>query len=240
MIYLYSLLMGLLSLVPTAYAATFSIDPVRLELSQAVKTAIVRVENTSTTATTVQVQAMAWSQVDKQDVLRPSRDLIVSPAVFRLKPGSVQIVRVALLKTPDTQRELSYRLVLDEIPPPPPPDFRGLQMALKISMPVFIQAEEGGAADLDIAVTPVVNNQLKLVLSNRGQTHAKIKSLQVLGEVSQLTIAHHDTQLYILPGQQRELLLTVAKLPAPLPDKLTIRAVTMTGPIDFHGIPVSH
>ncbi len=91
----------------------------------------------------VQAEVMLWEQVDGEDRLTPTRDLLVSPAVFTLPPNGSQLVRVALRNPPaDTTRELSYRLILQEVPQPANPDFTGLQVTLRLSVPVFVAAQE--------------------------------------------------------------------------------------------------
>ena len=87
----------------------------------------------------VQTQGLAWSQEGGQDALTPSRDLLVSPAVFTLPAGGSQLVRVALRRNVDPARELTYRLLLQEVPQAASPDFNGLQIALRLSVPVFVE-----------------------------------------------------------------------------------------------------
>jgi len=85
------------------------------------------VRNENDAEVVVQVETLLWSQADGQDVLDPTRDLIASPAVFTLPARGSQLIRVALRREPDARRELSYRLVVQEVPPAPDPDFMGLQ-----------------------------------------------------------------------------------------------------------------
>ncbi|MCK7508544.1 MAG: fimbria/pilus periplasmic chaperone [Desulfobacterales bacterium] len=73
----------------------------------------------------VQAETLQWSQADGQDVLDPTRDLIASPAVFTLPAKGSQLVRVALRREPDARRELSYRLVVQEVPPAAESRFHG-------------------------------------------------------------------------------------------------------------------
>ena len=79
------------------------------------------VRNEENVEVVIQVETLQWSQADGQDVLEPTRDLVGSPLVFTLPPNGTQLVRVALRRTPDERRELSYRLVVQEVPPPPSP-----------------------------------------------------------------------------------------------------------------------
>ena len=106
----------LVALSPAAPAGTFSISPLRVDLSSSTKTAALTVRNEDATEVVVQADGMAWSQPGGEDTLVATRDLLVSPAVFTLAPGAQQLVRVALRRAPDPARELSYRLIIQEVP----------------------------------------------------------------------------------------------------------------------------
>ena len=234
-------------------AGSFSIDPVRIVLSEARPSAVVRVENRGETSITVQLQAMSWSQSDNHDALATSRELLATPQIFRLRPAEMQLVRVALLRPVDDRRELAYRLLLDEIPPAPSPDFRGLQMALRISMPVFVQPREAAVAMLVAAVVER-DGQRQLQLINRGQAHLQLTGLTLQSlewpepsaasaasapprattnptlspDSTAQTLYVHDKTIYLLPGQQRELALPAASV-LPKGASLSLRAQTPGG-----------
>ncbi len=205
----------LLCAAGAASAGSFSIDPVRIQLSEAKPSAVMRVENRGDAPITVQLQAMSWTQSGNQDQLAISRELLATPPVFRLRPGQVQVVRVALLGPVDAKRERAFRLLLDEVPPPPAAEFRGLQMALRISMPVFVQARTPAAASLAATVVER-DGQRQLHLINRGHAHLQLTGLQLQAEPSSTpSLYSHDKTLYLLPGQQREL---------PLPGQFSLAA----------------
>lgn len=234
------LLMALFCLlsVTTAVAGSFMIEPVKLTLSDAKPSSVLRVENRGDAMITVQLKAMAWSQADNQDQLTDSRELIATPPVFRLRPGQQQVVRVALLRPADEHRELPYRLLLDEVPPPPAADFRGLQMALRISMPVFVEPRTRMASMNPCTEFRVARDgpaAARLVLANRGQAHLQFKTLH-LGTPPSMLLSH-DKAFYLLPGQQRELPLKLtAGLSSAQP--LMFRAQTASGDVECH-VPVA-
>ena len=58
----------------SAHAGSFSISPIRLDLSVAARTAALTVRNDDREAL-VQAEVMLWEQVDGQDRLTPTRDL---------------------------------------------------------------------------------------------------------------------------------------------------------------------
>ena len=71
-----------------ALAGNFSISPVRLDLSAAARTAALTVRNNDREVL-VQAEVLLWEQHAGEDRLTPTRDLLVSPAVFTVpKDGS--------------------------------------------------------------------------------------------------------------------------------------------------------
>lgn len=219
---------SLLCAAGMASAGSFSIDPVRIQLSEAKPSAVMRVENRGDATITVQLQAMSWTQSGNQDQLTISRELLATPQVFRLRPGQVQVVRVALLGQVDATRERAFRLLLDEVPPTPPADFRGLQMALRLSMPVFVQARTPAAASLAATVVER-DGQRQLQLVNRGHAHLQLTGMQLQAQPAATpSLYSHDKTLYLLPGQQRELALP-AQFPLAAGQVLNLQAQTDSG-----------
>src|SRR5512139_759337 len=102
--------------LPSAGAGTFTISPLRVDFTGAAGTAVLTVRNEEAGSVVVQAEGLSWSQEGGQDAYQPTRDLLVSPAVFTPAAGGSQVVRVALRRAPDATRELSYRMVLQEVP----------------------------------------------------------------------------------------------------------------------------
>ena len=183
-----------------AHAGTFTISPIRLDLSSATRSAALTVRNDEQEAL-VQAQVMVWEQVDGDDRLTPTHDLIVSPAVFTLPPKGSQLVRVALRSPPaGTTRELTYRLILQEVPQTANPDFSGLQVALRLSVPVFI-ANEGTTGPAIAWSAATSGNDLVLTAQNTGDEHARIHGFSVAPKVGDDAPLVQPVGTYILPGQ---------------------------------------
>ena len=126
-----------------AAAANWEIDPVRIELTQQQQTAAITLKNTSDQPTSLQVQVVAWSQIDGKDVYTPSRELLVSPPIVTIPPKGEQIIRAALRRPADANNELSYRIHLQELPPAPTPGFMGVNVAMRVGLPVFVESLKG-------------------------------------------------------------------------------------------------
>lgn len=96
---------------------SFSLTPVILNVDPA-KTlnASLTFTNTSTQVMTVNASVLEWAWKDNQEVNTPTRDLLLNPPSFTLKPGESQVIRVGLRRKP-TPNELTYRLILAQQPP---------------------------------------------------------------------------------------------------------------------------
>ena len=63
---------------------------------------------------------------------------MATPPIFTVPPKGTQVIRVGLRRAADAQQGLSYRMFLQEVPPPPRQGLQGLQVALRLSLPVFV------------------------------------------------------------------------------------------------------
>lgn len=191
-------------LSPTqAHAGTFSISPLRVELSSGAKTGALTIRNQEETPVVVQAELMLWEQVDGEDRLSPTRDVLVSPPVFTLPGNGSQLVRVALRRPADTQRELSYRLILTEVPQPASPDFNGLSVALRISLPVFVAPLATASQRLEWSSARNADGAITITARNVGNAHARILKFSVAPAASSATAIPQDVTAYVLPGQAR-------------------------------------
>lgn len=222
-----------LSRAGPAAASDWAVDPVRLELSPQQPTAVLQVRNNSEQATTIQIKAVAWSQLAGKEVYAPTRDLLVSPPAFTLAAKAEQLVRVALRRTADPASELSYRINLQEIPSPPAPGFVGLQVALRIGLPVFVQPLAGKASPKAVwSATALDDKRIKVGLENQGNAHLQVSDFALYVPGMAQAIAIESGLSYALAGQAREWILSIRPLKAPSNQRLRLKAYTDAGEID--------
>ena len=195
-------LAALLALSP-AYAGTFTISPLRVDFADATGTAVLTVRNGDAKPVVVQTQGLAWSQEGGQDALTPSRDLLVSPAVFTLPAGGSQLVRVALRRNVDPARELTYRLLLQEVPQEASPDFNGLQIVLRLSVPVFVEPRAPASPQIAWVAARGTDGKLSLSARNDGSAHARIHGFSVKTADGATTMLDQPELAYVLPGSTR-------------------------------------
>lgn len=213
-----------------ARAASFQVNPIRLTLSAAQNTGVLRVTNSSDTATVVQMQIVAWSQQNGQDVYTPSRALLATPPIFTVDPGSQQVVRVGMRKAPDARQESCYRLYLTEVPPASRPGFRGVQIALRIGIPVFVEPAVATSPVLHWSAKRLGTDELELGASNRGTAHAEILKLTVTTPGAGTPLLQ-EFGGYLLPGAHRTWTL---KLAAPLAANAPLDITADTDRGNFH------
>jgi fimbrial chaperone protein len=188
--------------IGAAVAGAFNVSPVRVELSAQHRTQALTVRNQGDEAAVVQVQIYAWSQEAGQDVLQPTTDLLLSPPVFTVKPGQAQLLRVALRGAPDSARQRSYRVVLQEVPGQAPTGAPTLQVALKISLPVFVEPPVEALPQLDWQARVSADGKLLLSAHNGGNGHIQLVDFK-LSSATGAEIASQQQVSYILPGQTR-------------------------------------
>ncbi|CAN5735264.1 hypothetical protein BH09PSE5_BH09PSE5_00150 [soil metagenome] len=203
-----------------AHAGTFSVSPVRVDLSAAEPIAALIVRNGGSEAAVVQLEAMAWSQQDGADRYEASRDLIATPPIFTVPAGGSQIVRVGTRRGVDPRRELTYRLYLQEVPAPTEPGFTGMRVALRLGVPVFVAPAVKAAPLLKWQVLRSTDGALALACTNDGAMHARIVSLSLASTSSTTRIASSKRIVAsdLHAGQQRRW--------------------TMPGPLDERALPV--
>jgi fimbrial chaperone protein len=186
-----------------ALAGSFMVTPVRVTLSPAQPIVALTVRNDSNDSTVVQVDLTAWSQAEGKDIHAPTRDVIATPPLFTMPAGGTQVVRVGLRRSPDAERELTYRLFLQEVPPPPKVEFKGLRVALRMSIPVFVPPPQAVAPALEWHAVREPQGWLNVSVRNGGKAHVHIADFR-LEHVDGKEIARLSSSDYVLPGQRHE------------------------------------
>lgn len=194
----------LMALSAPVVAGSFSISPLRVDFSSSSGTAALTVRNDDATAMVIQTQGLSWSQEKGEDTLAPTRDLLISPAVFTLPPGGSQLIRVALRRPVDPVRELSYRLTVQEVPQQAKADFVGLQVALRMSLPVFVAPVAAAEPQLHWTTARTADGQLSIAARNDGAAHARIHRFSITTADGGTTLGQRPELNYVLPGAVRQ------------------------------------
>jgi fimbrial chaperone protein len=124
----------------TSYAGQFSVSPVRIQMAARDRATAITLTNEGDTDLVMQADVYQWKQKpDGQDDLQLTEDLILSPPILKLKPKSRQVVRLARLRPVPGGEQLTYRLIVREIPEAQVTEGAvKLQIAMAFSLPIFI------------------------------------------------------------------------------------------------------
>lgn len=228
-------LCAILLLLPNvAGAAEWSIDPVSIDLSPQQQSAVILLKNESEQPTSLQIHAVSWSQVDGKDVYVPTREVLVSPPIATIPAKGKQILRVALRREADPTSELTYRINLQELPLPPVAGFQGVQVALRIGLPIFVQPQNGTAkAKITWSLARAADGKLKVEVSNQGNAHVQISDFAIFVPGREPAIAGDAGSTYVLPGQSHAWLLSTRALETFSGATLRLRANTDADNVDM-------
>lgn len=177
----------------------------------------------------VQLQLMRWTAEGAEDRYEPSEDLVATPPIMTIRPGGVQTLRVGLTAGVDAQRERAYRLYAEEVPPPPVAGHQGLQVALRIGVPVFVEPARKAEPVLQWRATRSGDGSLNIQVSNRGDAHLRLIRLNARASDSGEVLGSTTVAQYLLPGKLSHIPLKTGSTVA---SRVVVSAETDKGALD--------
>lgn len=203
-----------------AQGTSLQISPVQINLALAQQATTLTLRNESGEAMYGQVRVFAWSQRDGEDVLEPTQEIVATPPLIQVAPGTTQVVR--LLRTGGQDKgERSYRLIIDEIAKPLPEPVSGVQVRLRYSVPVFVGSGMGKPQDELRWMVAQRGKDWVLRVANGGPHRAQISAVKLTVDGKTHTLGE-GLLGYALSGSEREWVLPFS-LPGRSP--ITVRAV---------------
>jgi fimbrial chaperone protein len=192
----------------SAAASTFTISPIRAQLSSAHRTEALTLTNVEDSPVVVQVRVVSWSQKDGAEKLEDTRELLSTPPVLQIAPNGQQIIRVALRRDPDPTQELTYRVIFEEVPQAAPKEFSGLRVALHLSVPIFVAPAQGKvSAQVAWQSRWLPNGQLEVAATNSGNGHLQVTDFEAQFPGSLMPLRGISSK-YVLPGSRMSWVLT--------------------------------
>jgi fimbrial chaperone protein len=212
----------------TNAALAVTITPVKVELSHAHSVVTITVTNDADLPLTLQQQVLAWTQVDGEDHLEESTDLLVAPAIAKIEPRGIQIFRVTQRRPTVAVAERAYRLVLDDVSAiERQGEVSGVNVFFSHRLPVFVAGTGKIGPKLHLAKCPNSAELGCVRLENDGDQYVQVRSLIVNGRTWQEELEAGNR---ILAGAWRQ--WTFASPPVSA-GRLTITAETSAGQMSF-------
>lgn len=188
--------------IGSANAGSLSVGPTMVELSAAKRVASLRVQNTGSEKTIVQLDTVSWAQDGGEEIYTPTQDLLATPAVFQLAPGESREIRVGLRNAAPIEHERSYRLYVREVVPTRSDSVAELSFALRIGVPIFaIAPRKDAKASIEGSTQLDAESCQTIRVRNTGDTRLRATKLEV---VSNGAVAWQSTTpFYILAGAEK-------------------------------------
>jgi fimbrial chaperone protein len=186
-------------------AATFSVSPVRIYMEPRERATAVTIINEGDGELVMEGELFEWRQKpDGTDELTPTDDLILAPPILKLAPRSRQVLRLANLKPVPPGEQLTYRMIVREVPEAaePKPGVQ-LQVSLAFSLPIFI-TPPGAKNHLVCATTRKSPELLVATCENQGSAYAQAVNIAVKSASGTVLLSQDITGGYVLPNTRRE------------------------------------
>ena len=220
-----------------AFAGNFEVSPIRLDFETGTRSSVLTIRNDSAEETVViQAKVFKWTQQDGRELNLPTTDLIVNPPIFTLKSGAQQIVRVGprdSALTDSNRTELSYRMVLAEVPKPPSAEFRGVGVALSLSIPIFFPPRAAADPPLPaIDTSRDADGRVIATVSNTGSRSFKVTKVTLSSSATQQPLDEFTQVRYLLAHSK---VSWTFRPPLPAPANFTVSVLSDRG---VHSIDV--
>lgn len=194
----------------TAWAGVFSVTPVRIYMSAHDRAVAVTLSNDGDNPIVLQADIYTWTQKpDGTDDMALTEDLLLSPPIIKLAPKARQVVRLAMLAPRDPTRQMTYRMILREVPEAAQPkDKVEVPIALALNMPIFV-TPPAAKRDVKCDISRGEAQALQAVCANTGTAYAQIRELSLKRDGQEL--GSFQGGAYVLPGARKTFKLKTAQ-----------------------------
>jgi fimbrial chaperone protein len=183
----------------TAGAQALSVLPVNIFFAPGQRATSLTVTNQGKSEIAIQIRAYAWNQKGDDDQLTATSTVVLSPPLATMAPGATQVIRLILRQLPQG-REATYRILVDQIPPPAEPGV--VHIVLRMSIPIFAQPAIRSFADVQFHLERDAG-QIYLVGFNAGNLHESIRDIALTTSDGRKLKEDSNTSPYILSGATR-------------------------------------
>lgn len=168
---------------PPICSGEWRVTPIRLDLGREAKAGAVTVVNEGDERLHVQMKASEWTQdPDGKDRYADTEDIVYFPKIMDIGKDQRRILRAGI-RIPAAKSEKTYRLFIEEIPPPRKSDGVSVAIAIRFGVPIFVKPlkEEPKGA---IGAVAMANGKVTVPVKNTGNVHFVIRTVAVSGENS--------------------------------------------------------
>jgi fimbrial chaperone protein len=195
-----------------AQSSSLHVAPVNVRLEAGQQAAALTLNNVGNRPLAAQVRVLVWTQTETEDQLAPQTEVVASPPLLTIPAQGEQLVRIVRLDHSSPQRELTYRLLIDELPQPGAADEGAVDIRIRYSVPLFVLPGK-------VALPPNLSFNLDqhdgrwwMKVNNAGGLHAQLSAVSLVRQDG-VTLSLADGLLgYALAGSSRAWALPVDTL----------------------------
>ena len=194
--------------LPAAFAAEFSVTPIRVDLKPGVLSETLTVTNNASTKLRVSVKLQEWTQdANGADVYKDSSDLVYFPRQLEIEPESKRLVRLGV-KAPAGVVERTYRLFIEEDHEPTPGTERAqVSFYFRFGVPIFLPPV-APKPQPEVSEPRLAAGKVSVLVANPGNEHFRLTKLTLSDGGSFSTDA---AGWYSLAGSSRSYTLDVPR-----------------------------
>jgi fimbrial chaperone protein len=189
------------------------VAPITIEVQAPGAAATLQLRNVGTSPLNAQTRVFRWVQVNGQEKLEPTDEVVASPPIASVAPKADYTVRlVRVTKQPVSSGE-SYRLFVDELPEHTARSNRAVNLVLRYSIPVFFYSPDATEPRVAWSVEQR-GGHLFVSAVNGGDRHVRISALKLqdgngaavsFGNGLTGYVLGHSTMRWAAPGKTSHL-----------------------------------
>jgi fimbrial chaperone protein len=222
--------LSMLAVCDPSWAASLQVSPVLVEVAAPGAATTLKLRNEGTTPLNAQIRVFRWSQVNGEDRLEPTNDVVASPPLTKLAPKVDYTVRLVRVNKTPVAKEETYRLFIDELPDAANQRNRAVNLLLRYSIPVFFYPTAGNPPALTWSVEQS-GGKLAVVAKNSGDRHLRISDLKLRDDKGGTVSLGNGLNGYVLGGSSRRWVVASGKGSLSAGSPIAVSAQGDRGPI---------
>ena len=165
-------------------ASNFTVNPMQVVFTPTRKSAVVTLKNVSKEEIRFQIRVFTWEQSPRGEMqLAETSDVVFFPQLLVLGPGQQRPIRLGITGSIGNV-EKAYRIFFEELPAADRPVqavATGVQMRVKVGLPIFVSPANRGTAVVQTHNARVTDGKVALAVENSGISHVIIDAVRVRG-----------------------------------------------------------
>jgi fimbrial chaperone protein len=199
-----------------AWPGSLQVSPISIEVQAPGHAATITLRNEETRPLNAQIRVFHWTQVNGEEKLEPTDDVVASPPIARLSPKVDYTVRLVRVTTRALSAGESYRLLVDELPDPATRGNRVVNLVMRYSIPIFFYPHDADEAKLVWSIEQR-NGRIYVSAKNSGTRHARISVLTIRDKNGAIAffgngltgyVLGRTTMRWIAPGNTHRMVAT--------------------------------